>query len=101
QAARVDVAREDESLVLHHCCESKGFPAAATTGVHHMLARCRTGGERDELRAFVLHVEEAFLAGLETEHVVMAFEQQGPGRKRTGLRRDALGRELLPQLLAS
>src|SRR5205814_1566825 len=75
------------SLVLHRGGQSERLPARARTRVDDDLAGARVARLRDELAAFVLHLEQTLLERCKREDVGAARERKPVGR--IGRRLDA------------
>ena len=73
----------------HGRAQGQRFTPGASTKIHHHLAALGVHQLREQLRALVLHLEQALHEGIEFAQRRLAGNAQAPGRERCGQGLDA------------
>ena len=100
-AALQHVAGDDAALVLHRRRHCQGLAAGAGAEIDNAQARPRIHQQGRELRALVLHFDEAVFERRQGRQRRSAIDAQAQGRKRGRLRLDAVARERRHRVIAA
>src|SRR5262245_55712465 len=74
ELARMNVRRPELAVFGNSLGEQRRLLAATRAGIEHALARTRPDSERNQLRAFFLHDEDAFSVTLALSRIAAADE---------------------------